>query len=107
MKLEVRCCCQPHKLLGWLEVPDHLAKLGEVIVFPVHVTVDPDGGLRDHARPQRQIALPVAEIVIPTDFVGPGPLESFFDRHLALKSEETPLEVLRGVRGFEEAPGPA
>lgn len=30
--LEVRCCCQPQKMLGWVEVPDHLAQKGRTLV---------------------------------------------------------------------------
>ena len=28
-QLEVRCCCEPRKLLGWIQVPDHMMVLGK------------------------------------------------------------------------------
>lgn len=32
--LEVRCCCQPRKLMGWVDVPDDVADHGRWLVVP-------------------------------------------------------------------------
>jgi len=90
MRLEVRCCCQPRKLLGWLDVPERLAKAGTVIRFVV------DEGLRDQngAPHYSQLALPVEWYR----------LSWAANAQLALKSEETPIEVLRRIGGFTENP---
>lgn len=76
--LEVRCCCQPQKLLGHIAVPDELAYRGAVINFPcVNGEV---------------VSLKAREIVP----VGHK------QNYLALSSEETPIEMLRTVPSFKE-----
>ncbi len=82
-RLEVRCCCQPKKLLGTLPVPDRVQP-GQCIVFPrLQHSAD--------SNPRDRIMLPVA---------------TFWQRHkgyrLALKAEGVTLDVLRTVIGFEE-----
>lgn len=101
MQIEVRCCCQPQKLLGWLPVPDTVQG-GDIIAFTVRRASWELASL--NAQPvfftPDIIALPVAIFGEPAlDADGPRIV-----KRLALKSEETPLERLRLIPGFREAP---
>lgn len=73
--MEVRCCCVPKKLLGWLPALTKGAPIFRFCTYPDY----------------RIIELTVATIVME-------------DRtsHRAYKSDETPLEVLRTIRGWKE-----
>lgn len=94
--LEVRCCCQPKKLLGYLPVDPQLAIRGARIRFAIPATFPysrsrlGDGDVK--TTPQEVIVLPVES------FQSSNPDE----RHLALKSEETPIETMRRIPGFVE-----
>lgn len=58
--LEVRCCCAPQKLLGWLDVQDHEARSGRRITVATMTTFDYHhhhyGPLRDEVLYQFEIA---------------------------------------------------
>jgi hypothetical protein len=75
--IEVRCCCQPRKLLGYLDIPTPRA--GH-IVFPL-----------PGERGFDSLSLPVATF---QDENG--------NRYKAIKSEETPIETLRRLPCFIE-----
>lgn len=94
-KLEVRCC-QPTKLLGWLQVAEHDVALGKTVRFYRH---DPGLTLYGQAWPQvYPIKLRVRSLRTTDRLTG---------EHisiLALSSEETPLEELLELPGFEVAP---
>lgn len=81
--MEVRCCCQPTKLLGWLMV-DSEVKVGERVVFRMPMGLERGDLVRDRV------------VVLPVDALMPS-------GELALKSDDVPLERLRLVRGFVEA----
>lgn len=86
MKLEVRCCCVPNKLLGWIDLSPGMASIADKaqrIYYP-----DPENG------PFGRIELPIA-IVQHTDG----------RRYRAFKSNEYPLEVLLRIPGFTENTG--
>jgi hypothetical protein len=92
--MEVRCCCRPQKVLGWLPVgPD--VREGDTIQFVVRPARWALASLNEPPvyEPLDRIALPVAVFVIDRAFAEPiiG---------LALKSEETQIERLRLIRGF-------
>ena len=88
MILEVRCCCQPQKLRGHMEVEDHLVREGRRLMFPVFqyspVPCAPDPKLES-------VELEVATFI-----------EGGFG-YLALKSEDIPVETLRKLRKFKPA----
>jgi hypothetical protein len=86
VKLEVRCCCQPQKLLGWLEVPDPNARR---VMFRLSARF----GYCDPGSPPSVVQFDIATI-------------HFADgRHYrAVKAEGAPLELLRRIRSFREAP---
>lgn len=92
MQIEVRCCCQPQKLLGWLPVPDGVGA-GDTVHFVV-------------SRPRWRLASREAEPVFEMADVITLPV-AILDENgrssLALKSEETPVERLRQIPGFVEA----
>lgn len=82
--IEVRCCCQPKKLLGWMDVrePRH----GSSVTFLLtRSLLDPQ-----HGSVQR-LTLPLAPIV------------EDGRSWLAFKAEDTPIETLRRIGAFREA----
>jgi hypothetical protein len=96
MKIEVRCCCQPQKLLGWLPVDPKDVRRGAVINFTI---------IRSFANflsDETVAVTPPARVALPVEDFHPGGLARYYP---ALKSEETPIEVLRKIPGFEENHG--
>lgn len=92
MQMEVRCCCQPQKLLGWLPVPDdvHDGRVLRFIVRPARWEFTSVEATPEYKKVD-EIELPVARLGIVGVTI------------LALKSEETPIERLRLIPGFVEA----
>lgn len=93
--MEVRCCCTPRKLLGYLLVRGEVFA-GERVKFVVagpQVRVN-GPGIGSEFEPEF-----VAEksVILPVDRITVGR-----DTYLALKSEETPIEVLRQLPEFVE-----
>lgn len=83
--LEVRCCCQPRKVLGWLEVPEHRAQAGERASFPLTATWRPGRVLLPES-----VTLPVATVM------------EYGHAWPALKAEGVTIERLRRIQGFRE-----
>ncbi len=110
-RMEVRCCCQPEKLLGTLPVPDRVRR-GQVksIAFPITGKIDWDTGRH---IPQSSITFAVerwATIVKLTPDSRKSArrfseLEGLaeMDGGLALKHENVTIETLRRIPGFLEA----
>lgn len=100
MRMEVRCCCQPKKLLGWLDVPKG-ARSFKVAIMELNQSalrahfsdgcVNTDQFVDRYCTP-RIVELPIATIV------------NEGRTYKAIKSEETPIETLRMISGFAEAP---
>lgn len=80
--MEVRCCCIPQKLLGWVDIKD---KGADHILWPLAFRIDEQGE-------PRTIELEVA-------LFNPGTGE---EPYRALKSGELPIETLRLIPGFKE-----
>jgi hypothetical protein len=93
MTLEVRCCCRPNKLLGWIDTPLPVSP-GAWITFWVPPIARGVGTTGIEIEAGFRVALPVEWIILPGGM-----------RHLALKSEETPIETLRRIQGFREHEG--
>lgn len=87
--LEVRCCCRPEKLLGWLPVPG-LAFPGQSITFLVMPR--PVFG-----RPTALAAFAAERLELPVALY-----RADDGTRRALKSEDTPIETLRLIPGFVE-----
>lgn len=86
MRLEVRCCCRPEKLVGWLNV----ARPVGVVIFPLCSKQPVARGVEGVAVPVHTVALEIA------DFNDGSRI------YPAIKSEDTPIDVLRLIPGFEE-----
>jgi hypothetical protein len=108
VSLEIRCCCVPRKLLGWVDVPEHLARAGEVVRFhlrePVLLLAPPPGHyFRVPAKAPQFLALQIDRYRENED--GPWPLLPGPWR-LAVKSHEHPIELLRRIPTFTVNPWP-
>jgi len=76
MKVEVRCCCNPERLIGWLEVPA-------------------DRDMRFYTRAHWREAVTTVTIPIARIFIGARSYPAF-------KSNEVPMETLRMIPCFTE-----
>lgn len=85
MEIEVRCCCDCH-LIGWLPAPASLM-LGAYYCFEL----EPEPGKADE---REVLTFQCAQLKNP--FVE--------NNWLALKSRDYPIEQLRRIPGFVEAP---
>lgn len=94
--IEVRCCCTPTKLLGWIPVevrgpgPEDLRQS-----YDFAVAVHRGAWLAPEA--QEAPACAVVRVTLPVASFG-----IVLGRYPALKSEETPIEILRMLPGFVE-----
>lgn len=86
IRREVRCCCQPQKLLGWMDVREDATE----IVFPILRNM-PLIHFNDSVSYDR-VVLRIAKIV-----------HSDEKSYLAIRAEDIPLETLRRLPGFIEA----
>lgn len=98
MRYEVRCCCQPQKLLGWLEAPERATTVSYMIRRAL--ILDDEANAIDGPAAIEHIELPITEIY----FGSICDLES--KRYRAIKAEGTPIETLRRIPGFIEAEPP-
>lgn len=80
--LEVRCCCQPQKMLGWVEVPDHLARKGKTLVSRL---ADYTLQTVPAAQPIGMAHQSVTTVSFPLEFFHPE--GDFSDPYLAVKAE--------------------
>lgn len=94
-RLEVRCCCKPKKLLGWLSLP---------LLSEIHMTVGMKfifhiGG--GSLEPEDPLSFPdMVELTL--DLFQPS---GFGQSYYALKDNNVPIERLRLIHGFEENDG--
>jgi hypothetical protein len=112
--LEVRCCCEPMKLLGLLPIgPSVHVRVGERVRYTLskqwrELTTWPPTA--DPIRPGPCVLeLEMVEwdhyrIVDQIGVDAPFPLRTKIDGGIAFRSDETPIEVLRCVPGFIEHP---
>ena len=97
-KLEVRCCCDANKVLGYMAHPK-LQKPGDRVLFPMMSNnevrpVDPD--TPPVGIPVRILELTVNEFFeYPVGDFGPG------RSRIAIKNRDYPLEWLQAIPGFE------
>lgn len=109
-KLEVRCCCNANKVLGYLDHPG-LQKKGDIVSFPIlDNTRCPEilviaGEVHQHNR-WIELRLEVDEVCLPIQNAEAMALGDYLraepERILAIKNRDYPIEQLRLVRGFEE-----
>jgi len=87
MKLEVRCCCDPGKLIGTFVLrPASCVRVGDDAL---------------HLQFGERLEFDVLEALIPIE----GELTAVHgrERRVAIRNRDYPLEKLRLVPGFEEA----
>ena len=97
-RVEIRCCCEPTKLLGTVPVIESLVVVGRTVVLPLFGV--PERGLR-----RSEIALEVAEW-FQTVRVHGAPDEASVKRvggGIALRGDGIAIETLRRIPGFIEA----
>jgi hypothetical protein len=91
--LEVRCCCHPGKLLGWIDVDASRAYAGAMIKFAIPhrppVFGIPAGAQLDTGR---------STITLTVAWLATGD-----SQQLAVKSNDHPLDLLRRIPAFREA----
>jgi len=95
MRLEVRCCCQPQKLLGTIDVPG-IPYAGMGVTWAMGVTISsvaPLGPQCPVNYERRSLRLYVERFV---------PISSA-PSYLAVKAEGVGLDVLRLVPSFQES----
>jgi len=100
MRYAVRCCCQPAKLLGWLEGPDDVSAFRVLEVAHTGSPFTPPLSHEVQVRTlcsNRIVEHPELEDEhgIPVDLVR--------QEERAIYSDDRPLEFWRRIEGFEEA----
>lgn len=102
--IEVRCCCDVH-LIGWME-GDHWEP-GETYTFPLGLdTLPTDATEREQTPALKLEAAAYGHYDIYKSELIPGVrmLLGIPSSTLALKSRDYPIEQMRQIRGFHEAP---
>lgn len=89
MKINVRCCCQPVKIFGTLEIDGPVQDGARVTLMK------PVAG---HSMCLHNVTQPSFSNVLIKRFVDPD----HGTEELAIYSEERPVEFWRGVKGFIE-----
>lgn len=90
MRYEVRCCCQPEKLLGWVDAPEGASHVRLVELSPA-----PRFAVGDHRDPAPVPNPPAIELPIATMYHA---LDNFPTR--AVKAEGWTKEELKKFCGF-------
>lgn len=91
MRYEVRCCCQPQKLLGWI---DGISKGAAAVTLCVvslrgfHMELS---SIKKVTLPIEQISLPVVNLLGGVDYI----------HYPAVKAEGLTVEELKQFAGFE------
>ena len=91
----VRCCCQPNKIFGYLDLPTE-GRPGYYTVF-------------EHLKPLKvgPICNPVLTIEAPQNYtVELRPIIADGELNVAVYSDDRPIEFWRSIRGFRECYGP-
>ena len=96
MKYEVRCCCRPDKLVGWLDWPneDTLVRL-----FPLQ-TYYPRTAWDNLAAIQTETIKLKLDFFAPAAISDPDSIFSIPEPYKAIKAEDVPLETLKRIPGF-------
>lgn len=95
MKLEVRCCCDVMKLMGWIPVPYQVHELPPTIRLPLLATMSVG------AIPPVTTRHGVIDLFVGRFAYGSGRRTLGAER--ALKADGIPIETLRLIQGFIEA----
>ena len=91
MRMNVRCCCQPHKILGTVDVPYEFSDRFVVWEDLEPINFSPNG-------PTMSPNVTRHEIKVRDFLAGNGKAER------AVYSDDRPIEFWRKIRGFIEEP---
>jgi len=98
--VEVRCCCRPTELLGWLPVDARITIAPGVRArWPLAPERRPDVGTEIATQGFTVLELELAR------WIQQFPAEGDVINGIAFRSDDTPLTVLRRVVGFIERSG--
>lgn len=103
VRAEIRCCCDPGKLLGTVPVPADSVIPGAVFLFRLSPVGEQSSLLDDVAIKisGETLELPLEEYRTVVDHPDGRHPDIVFG--LAIKSNDTPIETLRRISGFVEA----
>ena len=91
-RLNIRCCCQPQKILGSMEVPNDIAKTAGEFVAKERVSV-----VSSFKHEKYLLKSPKVHRIQIRAFTNGDKVES------AVYSEDRPIEFWKNVESFEEA----
>lgn len=91
-RVEVRCCCDPGRLLGWLDVPD-AALRNSTFTVPLRLVNGNYG----------EVQFELGTVLLPPQLLFPDWPAGEHRSVPAYKAPHLPIETLRRVRGFVEA----
>jgi hypothetical protein len=95
----VRCCCQPTKIFGYLELPDPPRPRYEVLAFSYAFAI------WEHRDLQPTPTYSVEQFTVEVRPIHLGD-HSSEEYELAVYSDDRPIEFWRKIRGFHEYFGP-
>jgi len=88
-RINVRCCCQPQKILGSLKVPNDIAKTGGKFAISEEVSIS-------SFKHENLLESPKVHRIQIRAFTNGDKVES------AVSSEDRPIEFWRNIESFEE-----
>ena len=99
MRYEVRCCCRPEKLVGWLEMPEREKGVFTVPLVAVNYWDASSNGRLEALRLEVDIlstaAVNIADLLHENDEFLPK-----ITGYKAIKAEDVPIETLKRIPGF-------
>jgi hypothetical protein len=97
IRLEVRCCCKPEKLMGWLCVTEEQVTRRRINVPVLNTYLS----MRRFQVPHNSdpVTFPIAELALSI-----ADINRHGHRYLAIKGDETSINTFERVPGFERNP---
>lgn len=89
-EMEVRCCCNPNVLIGWLPVPIPYNIGPLTFLIPPVLPASPLTHLDPEIQNGKTVTLHIGKLIDRTQAI------------YALNSNDTPIETLRQIPGFIE-----
>jgi hypothetical protein len=97
---EVRCCCDPLKLLGYLPSPPDGGAHADFTLAPVFQSPAPGPRPVTEYLPGGHVRLSLCEFAIPDPEYTPGSMFGMYIRGLAYRADGVELETLQRIPGF-------
>lgn len=99
-KLAVRCCCQPTKIIGYLDLSTDCRRPGHVVVR------ERAGTATAGWRADPKVLTPSGVHTVRLELFCVASLAGDVHRELAVYSDDRPIDFWRNIRGFREYYGP-